>query len=121
MTDRIVIDGMVFQGIHGVHEHEQRSRSRSRWTWSWRSTSSMRGSTDDLALTATTAGCSRSAARSSSRPGSELIEALAEAIAQEVLAGFPADEVTVRIRKPAVDLGGTFRSVGIEIQRRRPG
>ena len=33
----------------------------------------------------------------------------------EVLADFHADEVTVRVRKPAVDLGGTFRAVGIEI------
>ena len=41
------------------------------------------------------------------------------AIADEVLAAYHPDEVTVRIRKPAVDLGGTFRAVGIEIVRRR--
>ncbi len=51
-----------------------------------------------------------------------LIEALAEAIAQEILADFSATEsVTVRIRKPKVQLGGPFRSAGIEIRRRRPG
>ena len=48
-----------------------------------------------------------------------LLEALAEAIAQELLAGFPADEVTVRLRKPKVKLGGTLRSAGVEIRRRR--
>ena len=48
-----------------------------------------------------------------------LVEALAEAIAHELLAGFPADEVTVRVRKPAVKLGGTLRAAGVEIRRRR--
>ena len=50
-----------------------------------------------------------------------LVEALAEAIAHEILAGYPAEEVTVRVRKPAVDLGGPFRGVGVEIRRRRTG
>ena len=49
----------------------------------------------------------------------DLIEALAEAIAHELLAEFAVDEVTVRIRKPEVQLGGTFRAVGVEIRRRR--
>jgi dihydroneopterin aldolase len=51
----------------------------------------------------------------------DLIEALAEAIAHEILIGFPADEVTVRVRKPLVKLGGTLRSAGVEIRRRRTG
>ncbi len=38
---------------------------------------------------------------------------------QEILAGFPADEVTIRIRKPKVQMGGTLRSAGVEIRRRR--
>ena len=48
-----------------------------------------------------------------------LIEALGEAIAEALFASYPADEVTIRIRKPAVDLDGPFRSVGIEIRRAR--
>jgi len=50
----------------------------------------------------------------------DLVEALAEAIAQELLSEFPVDEVTVRVRKPMVKLGGTLRAVGVEIRRRRP-
>jgi dihydroneopterin aldolase len=49
-----------------------------------------------------------------------LIEALAEAIAHEVLADFAVSEVWVRVRKPAVRLGGPLRSAGVEIRRRRP-
>jgi len=48
-----------------------------------------------------------------------LLEALAETIAGELLAAFPADEVTVRVRKPEVRLGGQLSSAGVEIRRCR--
>jgi 7,8-dihydroneopterin aldolase/epimerase/oxygenase len=48
-----------------------------------------------------------------------LLEALAEAISHEILAGFAVVEVGVRIRKPAVQLGGTVDYAAVEIWRRR--
>ena len=54
----------------------------------------------------------RSSARSSSRPSFQLLEAIAEAIADEILADFPVDEVGVRVRKPAVQLGRPARLRG---------
>lgn len=48
-----------------------------------------------------------------------LLEALAEAISHELLATFPIDEVGVRIRKPAVKLGGPLDYAGVEIRRTR--
>ena len=48
-----------------------------------------------------------------------LLEALAEAISHELLAGFPIDEVGVRLRKPAVQLGGPLDYAGVEIRRQR--
>ncbi len=50
-----------------------------------------------------------------------LIEALAEAIATELLADFPIEAVTVRVRKPNAPIDGTFAWAGVEIQRRSPG
>jgi dihydroneopterin aldolase len=50
-----------------------------------------------------------------------LLEALAEAISHEVLANFPVTEVGVRIRKPAVQLGGPLDYASVEIWRQRPG
>ena len=48
-----------------------------------------------------------------------LLEAIAETIAREVLTGFPAvDEVTVRVRKPKVQLPGRLDYSGVEITRR---
>jgi dihydroneopterin aldolase len=48
-----------------------------------------------------------------------LLEALAEAISHEILADFPVEEVGVRIRKPAVQLGGPLDYAGVEVWRRR--
>ena len=48
-----------------------------------------------------------------------LLEALAEAISHEILAEFPVAEVGVRVRKPAVQLGGPIDYAGVEIWRRR--
>jgi 7,8-dihydroneopterin aldolase/epimerase/oxygenase len=48
-----------------------------------------------------------------------LLEALAEAISHELLADFEVDEVGVRVRKPAVKLGGPLDHAAVEIWRRR--
>ena len=49
-----------------------------------------------------------------------LLEALAEAISHEILSDFAAvEEVGVRVRKPAVQLGGPLDHAGVEIWRRR--
>ena len=48
-----------------------------------------------------------------------LLEALAEAISHEILTEFPVLEVGIRIRKPAVQLGGPIDYAGVEIWRRR--
>lgn len=50
----------------------------------------------------------------------KLLEALAEAISAGLLAAFEVDEVTVRVRKPAVRLGGPLAYAAVEINRRRP-
>jgi 7,8-dihydroneopterin aldolase/epimerase/oxygenase len=48
-----------------------------------------------------------------------LLEALAEAISHEILSDFIVVEVGVRIRKPAVQLGGPVDYAAVEIWRRR--
>jgi dihydroneopterin aldolase len=48
-----------------------------------------------------------------------LLEAMAEAISHEILSEFAVDEVGVRVRKPAVQLGGPLDYAGVEIWRRR--
>ena len=46
-------------------------------------------------------------------------EHVAEAISHELLADFEVTEVTVRVRKPEVQLGGPLDYAGVEISRGR--
>jgi dihydroneopterin aldolase len=50
-----------------------------------------------------------------------LLEAIAEAISHEVLLAFDVQEVGVRVRKPAVKLGGPLDHASVEIWRRPSG
>src|SRR5918993_5630227 len=102
MTDRIRIEGMVFEGRHGVHEHEQRTPQPFEVDLELVHDLESAGRTDDLDRTidysAVFAACRRVVETTSFR----LIEALGQRIADEVLATYHPDEVTVRIRKPTV-------------------
>ena len=50
-----------------------------------------------------------------------LLEAIAEAISHELLSAFDVQEVGVRVRKPAVKLGGPLDHAAVEIWRRPSG
>jgi dihydroneopterin aldolase len=120
LSDRILIEGMTFEGTHGVYPEEQVTPQPFELDVELALNLQPAGISDDLGLTADYAHAFDVCRQIVESTRFSLIEALAEAIAEELLAGFPAvDSVTVRIRKPRVDLGGTFRTVGIEIRRRR--
>ena len=80
-------------------------RSRSRWTWSCALNLQPAGLSDDLEQTVDYSRVFDTCRQIVESTRFNLIEALAEAIAHEILAGFPADEVTIRVRKPAVQHG----------------
>ena len=119
MSDRIIIDGMTFHGTHGVHEHEQRHAQPFEVDVELALNLQPAGLSDDLTQTVDYSRVFETCRQIVESTRFNLVEALAEAIAHEILAGFPAEEVTVRVRKPAVNLGGPFRAVGVEIHRRR--
>ena len=119
MSDRVRIEGMVFEGRHGVHEHEQRIPQPFEVDVELVLDLRPAGLSDDLEQTVDYSGVFADVGSIVGSTSFRLIEALAERIARELLAGYRADEVVVRVRKPAVDLGGPFRAVGVEISRRR--
>jgi len=53
------------------------------------------------------------------RKSYHLIESLGGRIAEEILAGFPVREVTVRVRKETPVLDGIVDYIGVEVTRRR--
>jgi dihydroneopterin aldolase len=119
MSDRIILDSMVFQGTHGVYAEEQQTAQPFEVDVELRLNLQPAGLSDDLEQTVDYSRVFDTCRQIVESTRFNLIEALAEAIAHEILAGFPADEVTIRVRKPKVRMGGTLRAAGVEIQRRR--
>ncbi len=119
MSDRIVIEGMVFEGTHGVYPEEQVTPQPFEVDVELALNLQPAGISDDLALTVDYGRVFEVCRQIVESTRFNLVEALAEAIAEELLTGFRVvDSVTVRIRKPKAQLGGTFRSVGVELRRR---
>lgn len=119
MSDRIFLEAMVFQGTHGVYAEEQDAPQAFEVDVDLALNLQPAGLADDLAQTIDYGAVYDACRQIVESTRFNLIEALAEAIAHELLANYPADEVVVRIRKPAVQLSGPFRSAGVEIRRRR--
>jgi dihydroneopterin aldolase len=119
VSDRIILDAMVFHGTHGVYEEEQQVPQPFEVDVELRLNLQPAGLADDLGLTVDYGRIFDTCRQIVESTRFNLVEALAEAIAQEILTGFPVDEVTVRVRKPEVRLGGPLRSAGVEIRRRR--
>ena len=121
MSDRIVLDGMVFQGTHGVQDHEQVNSQPFEVDVELLLNLQPAGMDDDLGKTVDYSKVFDTCRQIVESTRFRLIEALAEAIAHEILSDSPVNEVTVRVRKPLVQLGGTLRSAGVEIRRRPSG
>ncbi len=119
MSDRIVLEGMTFHGTHGVYPEEQETAQRFEVDVIIARNLQPAGLSDDLALTIDYGRVVDACRQIVESTRFNLVEALAEAIAHELLAEFPADEVTVRVRKPDVRLNAPVRAVGVEIRRRR--
>jgi dihydroneopterin aldolase len=119
VSDRIILDAMVFHGTHGVYEEEQQAPQPFEVDVELVLNLQPAGLSDDLGRTIDYSRVFDTCRQIVESTRFNLIEALAEAIAQEILAGFAADEVTIRIRKPKVQMGGNLRSAGVEIRRRR--
>jgi len=120
VSDRILLDGMVFQGTHGVYPEEQLTPQPFEVDVELALGLQPAGLNDDLEQTVDYARVFDVCRQIVESTRFNLIEAIAEAIAHEILSGFPVQEVTVRVRKPKVKLGGRLRSAGVEIRRRRP-
>jgi 7,8-dihydroneopterin aldolase/epimerase/oxygenase len=119
VSDRIVLQNMRFEARHGYYDHEQATPQPFEVDVELVLDLQPAGLEDDLDRTidyARVYGVVRQIVESTSF---RLLEALAEAISHEILADFAVTEVGIRVRKPAVDLGGPLDHAGVEIWRRR--
>lgn len=110
---------MRFEARHGYHDWEHEQTQPFEVDVELVRNLQPAGIDDDLAKTidyGTVYGAVRQIVESTSF---KLLEALAEAISHELLSDFEVTEVGVRVRKPAVKLGGPLDHAGVEIWRRR--
>jgi dihydroneopterin aldolase len=119
MTDRILLANLRFEARHGVHDWERAQTQPFEVDVELATPLQAAGDDDDLAKTVDYSAVYDVVQRIVEGESFLLLEALAEAISRALLAAFPVDEVTIRIRKPAVRLGGPLDYAGVEIRRRR--
>jgi len=119
VTDRIVLADMRFQGHHGQTVEEQARIQPFEVDVDLVRDLRPAGTTDDLTKTVDYSTVYDLCKAIVETRTYHLLEAIAEAIAAEILAAFDVDEVTVRVRKPAVVLSGPLAFAGVEVRRRR--
>jgi dihydroneopterin aldolase len=120
LADRIVLANMRFLARHGVHDWERREAQPFEVDVELYRDLQLAGRADDLDATIDYGPVYASVQRILEGPSIKLLEALATAIAETLLADLDITEVVVRVRKPAVKLGGPLDFAGVEIRRARP-
>jgi len=120
VSDRIVLANMRFQGRHGYYDYEQRSPQPFEVDVELVINLQPAGVDDDLEKSVDYGKVYDAVQQIVESTSYRLLEALAEAISHELLADFGVQEVTVRVRKPAVRLSGPLDYAGVEIRRQRP-
>lgn len=121
MSDRIVLANMRFMARHGVHDWEQREPQPFEVDVELYRDLRRAGTDDDLAATIDYGPVFATVQRVVEGTSKQLLEALATSIAESLLAEMDVIEVVVRVRKPAVRLGGPLDYAGVEIRRARGG
>lgn len=119
MSDRIVLANMRFQGRHGYYDHELLATQPFEVDVELIRSLQPAGVDDDLTNSVDYGAVYEKVRAIVESTTYRLLEAIAEAISHELLADFDVDEVWVRVRKPAVQLGGPLDYAGVEIRRRR--
>jgi dihydroneopterin aldolase len=120
MPDRISLTNLQVEGVGGVHDWERVAPQPWEVDVELALDLAPAGTTDDLATTIDYGPVARIVKTVIEDRGFRLIEAFAEAIAAELLVAYPSvEEVTVRVRKPAVQLAVPVDHAAVELTRRR--
>ncbi len=118
---KILLHGMRFMGCHGVNSEEQIRPQPFVVDLEVEGDFSEAAVRDDLSLTVDYRELYAICRRTVEEERFRLLEALSEAIGAEILRLARVDGVTVRVRKPQVQLGGSLDAAAVEITRRRKG
>lgn len=119
-NDKIRLNSMVFYAHHGALEEERTLGQQFEVDVEVCGDFSRHEGSDDLHWTVDYTLLYRAVAEIFSSENFNLLETCAGIIAEGVLKRFGrVDEVTVRVRKPHVPMGGVLKNVEVEVTRRR--
>ncbi|MCE5239966.1 dihydroneopterin aldolase [bacterium] len=117
--DCIRLVNMTFYGHHGVDDSERQLGGRFAMDLELVRDLTAAGRTDDLSHTADYKAVYELVRRIEAAKHYRLMEALAHDVVEAILREFEVDEVTVRVRKQSVPLGGLVDHAEVEMTRRR--
>jgi dihydroneopterin aldolase len=119
MPDKIVLRGAQFHGKHGVSAEERAVGGRILVDVEVEYDLERAGVSDHLTDTINYSDVFKTVRTQVEEQNCNLLEALARGIANAVLEKFPADAVTVYVRKQPPPIKGIVESAGVEIRRTR--
>lgn len=119
MADKFLLQNMIFYGYHGVYEHEKQYGQRFQCDVELYADFTQAIQTDELVHAIDYTKVYATIKHIIEQERFNLLEALAGRIAGILMADYPIEGVTVRIRKPACPLPGGIDFAQVEITRGR--
>ncbi len=117
MPDRIILRGAQFHGKHGVSPEERAVGGRVIVDIELEYDTTTAGISDNLSDTVNYSDVFKTVRAQVDEQNLSLLESLAQRIADAILAKFPANAVTVYVRKQPPPIKGIVESAGVEIRR----
>ena len=120
MSDRIFLQGMAFEGRHGVSDEERSEPQVIEVDAEVELDLHAAGTTDDLNRTVNYSEIFEICRAQVEEHSYHLLEAIGEAICRDALSQHPAiDVIRVTVRKPGVPIEGVIEYAGVMIERTR--
>ena len=119
MSNKILLQNMMFYGFHGVHEYEREQGQRFYVDVEIGADLMVAANNDNIEQTIDYTLVYNQIKEVMENHRFQLLEAVGAHIAEAILATSIANEVTIRIRKPAVPIPGPLDFVQVETRRRK--
>jgi len=117
--DTIMIRGLRVYAFHGVKEEEKCKGQPFELDIDVKADLTDACQSDEVNTTINYSAVTKCVLKTMVAEKNDLIERAAERVAQAILSTFPADEVTVTLKKPRAPVSADFDYMAVQITRRR--